>query len=60
MKRKRFDTLKAEEVKLPIKSKRKGSFIVEPSVLYFDENRNAESQQTEPIAITEKELGIKG
>jgi hypothetical protein len=60
MKGKRLDPLKTEEVKFSVKPMHKGSFTVRPRILYFDENGNAKSHQTESLTITVKELGISG
>jgi hypothetical protein len=60
MKGKRLDPLEAEEVKLSIRPKHKGSFTIAPTIRYLDENGNAKSHQPEPITITVKELGISG
>ncbi len=49
-----------EEVRLSLRSERKGSLTIEPTVRYGDENGNAKSHQPEPITITVKEMGIKG
>jgi len=60
LKGKRLEPLKTEEVKLSLKPKRKGSFTVEPRILYLDENGNTKSHEPKPLTITVKELGIKG
>jgi len=60
MKGKRLEPLKAEEVKLTLKPKRKGTFTLEPRIVYLDENGNAKSHKPEPMTITVGELGIKG
>lgn len=60
MRGRKLDALKVEEVKFSLKPMRKGSFNIEPRILYLDENGNAKSHQPEPVAITVGELGIKG
>jgi hypothetical protein len=60
MKGRRLEQLKGEDVKLSLRPKHKGSFIVKPVILYIDEKGNAKSHEPEPIVITVKELGIKG
>ena len=60
LKGRRLDPLKAEEVKLSLRPKHKGSFTLEPRILYLDENGDARSHQPEPVIITVKELGISG
>jgi hypothetical protein len=60
MKGKRIDPLKTEEVRLTLKPKVQGEFLLKPTVLYLDENGQYKSHQPEPIALTVTELGIKG
>ena len=60
MKGKRLDPLKTEEVKLVLKPTVQGTFSLEPTVLYLDENGKYKSHEPEPVSITVKELGIKG
>ena len=60
MKGKRLNPLKTEDVKIIVKPRSKGSFIVKPRVLYIDETGKYKSHEPEPIAITVKELGIAG
>jgi hypothetical protein len=60
LKGKRLDPLKAEEVKLSMRSKQRGSFTMAPRILYLDENGNTKSHQPNPVTITVKELGIRG
>jgi len=60
MKGKRLDPLKMEEVKLILRPKVQGVFLLKPTILYLDENGKAKSHEPEPVTITVKELGIKG
>jgi hypothetical protein len=60
MKGKRLDPLKAEELKLVLKPRVQGTFRLKPTILYLDENGKYKSHEPEPVAITVKELGIKG
>jgi hypothetical protein len=57
---KRIDSLKTEEVKLTLRPKIQGEFILKPTVLYLDENGKYKSHEPQPVAITVKELGIRG
>jgi tetratricopeptide (TPR) repeat protein len=60
MKGKRVDPLKTEEVRLTLKPKVQGEFLLKPTILYLDENGQYKSHQPEPITLTVTELGIKG
>jgi hypothetical protein len=60
MKGKRLDPLKAEELRLVLKPKVQGTFYFKPTILYLDENGRYKSHEPEPVAITVKELGVKG
>jgi len=60
MKGKRIDPLKTEEIKLTLKPRIQGEFLLKPTVLYLDENGRYRSHEAEPVNITVKELGIKG
>jgi hypothetical protein len=60
MKGRRLDPLKTEELKLVLKPKIRGTFVLKPTILYLDENGKYKSHTSEPISITVRELGIKG
>jgi tetratricopeptide (TPR) repeat protein len=60
MKGKRLGPLKTEELRLVIKPKAQGTFALKPTILYLDENGKYKSHEPEPVAVTVKELGIKG
>jgi hypothetical protein len=60
MKGKRLDPLKAEELRLILKPKVRGTFSLKPTILYLDENGKYRSYEPEPVIITVKELGVKG
>jgi tetratricopeptide (TPR) repeat protein len=60
MKGRRLDPLKAEEVRLTVKPKVQGTFLLKPTILYLDENGKYKSHEPESIILTVKELGIKG
>lgn len=60
MKGKRVDPLKTEEVRLKLKPKVQGEFLLKPTVLYLDENGQYKSNHPEPVTLTVTELGIKG
>ncbi len=60
MKGKRLNPLKTEDVKIVVKPRSKGTFVMKPRVLYIDETGRYKSHEPEPVTITVKELGIKG
>ena len=60
MKGKRLDPLKTEEIKVALRPRVQGTFLLKPKILYLDENGKYKSHEPEPITITVKELGIKG
>jgi hypothetical protein len=60
MKGKRIDPLKAEELKLVLRTRARGIFPFKPRIVYNDENGACKSHEPEPITVTVKELGIKG
>ena len=60
MKGRRLDPLKTEELKLVLKPKIRGTFVLKPTILYLDENGKYKSHTLEPISIIVKELGIRG
>jgi len=60
MKGKRLNPLKTEDVKIVVKPRSKGTFIVKPRVLYIDELGKYKSHEPEPVTLTVKELGITG
>ena len=60
MKGRRLNPLKTEDVKLILKAKTKGVFVLKPRILYLDENGRYKSHAPEPIQITVKEMGIVG
>jgi hypothetical protein len=60
MKGKRLGPLKAEELRLILKPKVQGTFILKPTVLYLDETGKYRSHEPESVTIIVKELGIKG
>ncbi len=57
---KQLDPLKTEEVKLVLKPMRQGTFCIKPTIFYIDEEGKNRSHEPEPIAVTVRELGIKG
>jgi hypothetical protein len=60
MKGRRLDPLKTKEVRLVLKPKVQGVFLLKPRIDYLDENGKYKSHEPEPVTITVKELGIKG
>jgi len=60
VKGKRIDQLKAEELKLVLRTRARGTFPFKPRIVYNDENGACKSHEPEAITVTVKELGIKG
>jgi len=60
MKGKRLGPLKTEELRLVLKPRVQGAFVLKPTVLYLDENGRYKSHEPESVTIIVKELGIKG
>jgi phage antirepressor YoqD-like protein len=47
-------------MKLTLKAKKKGKFILAPKIQFIDENGKSKTFELEQIAVTVKELGIRG
>jgi len=60
MKGKRLRPLKTEDVKLVLRPLSKGTFLLNPRIIYVDETGKHKSHEPKPVTITIKELGIKG
>jgi len=60
LKEKRLEPSKTEEVKLVLTPRIRGSFQIEPKIVYLDETGKEKTCEPKPISITVKELGIKG
>lgn len=60
MKGKGLGPLKTEEIKIVLKPAFKGSFILNPRIMYLDDTGKYKAHEPEPITITVKELGISG
>jgi hypothetical protein len=60
MRGRRLEYLKTHEAKIPVKAKRKGTFQLQPRILFVDEKGKYRSYEFEPAAVTVKELGIGG
>lgn len=60
MKGKQLSPLRTEEVKLVLRSKVRGQFVLRPRILYIDEGGKYKSHEPEPLEVTVKELGISG
>lgn len=52
--------LETTEIKLTLKSKKKGEFILMPRIQYMDETGEPKSCELEQVQIKVKELGIRG
>ncbi len=57
---KRLDYMKSHEVKVSLKARHKGTFQLQPRILFVDEQGNYKSYQFEPTTVTVRELGISG
>ncbi len=60
MKGRRLDPLKTVEVKMVLRPKVQGQFMLKPRILYLDESGRYKSQEPGPVEVTVKELGISG
>jgi hypothetical protein len=60
MKGKRIGPLKTEELRLVLKPRAQGTFVLRPTILYLDESGEYKSYQPDSVSITVKELGIRG
>jgi hypothetical protein len=60
MKGKRLEYLKTFEIKIPMRTTRKGTIQLGPRILFADETGNYRSYSFEPAALTVRELGISG
>ena len=60
MKGKRLDALKTEDIRLVLRPKVQGVFLIKPTILYLDEGGKYKFHEPELVTITVKELGIKG
>jgi tetratricopeptide (TPR) repeat protein len=60
LKGKKLGPLETAEMKLTLKPKKKGSFIFKPKVKYMDETGEHKSFEPDLVAVTVKELGIRG
>jgi len=60
LKEKRLEPSKKEEVKLILTPKIRGTFHIQPKIIYLDENGKEKTCEPKPISVTVKELGIKG
>jgi len=60
MKGKQLGPLKTEEIKIIAKPLSKGTFTINPQILYMDDDGNYVTHQPEPAQVTVKELGILG
>lgn len=60
MRGRRLDALNTEDVKIVLKSNRKGRFLLNPRIMYLDESGKYKSCVPEPIQVVVKEMGISG
>ena len=60
MKGKKLAPLRTEEVRLILRPMAKGTFNLNPRIMYLDETGKNKSHEPEPVTITVKELGLRG
>ncbi len=60
MRGKRLEYLKTLEVEIPLKTAKKGSYQVRPTLIFADEKGNLRTHEFELVSLTVKELGIAG
>lgn len=60
LKGKRLLPLKTEDVQLVVNPQTKGTYTIQPRILYIDEAGKYKSHEPDPVTITVKELGISG
>jgi hypothetical protein len=60
MRGRKLAPLESDEMKLTLKPKKKGKFILAPKIQFIDENGKSKIFELEQIAVTVKELGIRG
>jgi len=60
LKGRKLDALGTEEMKLVLKAKKKGSFLIKPKLQYMNESGEYKSCELEQATVTVKELGIRG
>jgi hypothetical protein len=54
----RLEPLKAEEVKLWLKAKKKGTYSLNPRIIFIDEGGKYRTHLTEQVQVTVKEMGV--
>lgn len=57
---KRLDNLKSYEVKIVLRSRRKGSFDLRPRITYFDDKGTNAAYEFEPKTVVVREIGVLG
>lgn len=60
LKGKRLDPLRTEELKVMLKARRKGTFNLQPHLLFVDDEGKYRAYQPEPVEIVVRELGVAG
>ncbi len=57
---KRLEHLKSHQVAVTLRLRRKGKYVLNPRLTYFDDKGNAEAYEFEPKSISVKEIGVMG
>jgi len=60
MRGRRLTALNTEDVRIVLKSNRKGRFSLKPRIMYLDESGKYKWCEPEPVEVVVKELGISG
>jgi len=60
LKMRKLNALETDEMKLILKTRKKGEFIFTPRIEYMDESGENRSLELEKVKIAVKELGIRG
>jgi hypothetical protein len=60
LKGRKLAPLESAEIKLTLKSRKKGRFVIAPKMYYMDEAGEHKSCDLEQLAVNVKELGIRG
>jgi len=60
LKGRKLDALGTEEMKLALKARKKGNFVLKPKIQYMSESGEYQSCELEQVTLTVKEMGIRG
>jgi len=60
LKGRKLDALGTEEMKLALKARKKGNFVLKPKIQYMSESGEYKSCELEQVTLIVKEMGIRG